>query len=65
MRCNYEKRIALENLLENIYENEILISLKLIDIAEDAFSDTPNDYDNRIIDDLRQMINDKQNNSCS
>ena len=51
-----EKRIALENLLENIYENEIIISLELIDIAEDAFSDAPNDYDKEIISDLRKMM---------
>ncbi len=55
-----EKRIALENLLENIYENEIIISLELIDIAENAFSDIPNDYDEQIICDLRKMIQDKQ-----
>lgn len=56
-----EKRIALENLLENLFENEIDISSRLVDIAEDAFSDAPNDYDKNIIADLRQMIDDKQN----
>lgn len=34
----------------------IIISLELIDIAEDAFSDAPNDYDKEIISDLRKMI---------
>lgn len=44
-----EKRVALENFLENLLENEIHISSELIDLAEEAFSDNPTDYDNRLI----------------
>ena len=39
-----EKRVALENFLENLLENEIHISSELIDLAEEAFSDNPTDY---------------------
>ena len=44
-----EKRVALENLLENLLENE------LINLAEEAFSDNPTDYDNELIYDIKQF----------
>ena len=42
-----EKRVALEN--------EIHISSELIDLAEEAFSDNPTDYDNRLIFEMKQF----------
>ena len=50
-----EKRVALENFLENLLENEIHISSELIDLAEEAFSDNPTDYDNRLIFEMKQF----------
>ena len=50
-----EKRVALENLLENLLENEIYISSELINLAEEAFSDNPTDYDNELIYDIKQF----------
>ncbi len=49
-----EKQVALENLLENLLENEIYISSELIDLAEEAFSDNPTDYDNELICEMKQ-----------
>lgn len=46
-----EKRVALENLLEN----EIYISSELINLAEEAFSDNPTDYDNELIYGIKQF----------
>ena len=42
-----EKRVALEN--------EIYISSELINLAEEAFSDNPTDYDNELIYDIKQF----------
>ena len=50
-----EKRVALENFLENLLENEIHISSELIDLAEEAFSDNQTDYDNRLIFEMKQF----------
>ena len=50
-----EKRVALENLLENLLENEIYISSELINLAEEAFSDNATDYDNELIYDIKQF----------
>lgn len=50
-----EKRVALENLLENLIESEIYISPELIDLAEEAFSDNPTDYDNELISEMKRF----------
>lgn len=55
-----EKRVALENLLENLLENEMYISSELIDLAEEAFSDNPTNYDNILIFEIN--LNEKYKN---
>lgn len=50
-----EMRIALENLLENLIDNEIAISQELVSLAEEAFSDNPSDYDKQLIMEIKQF----------
>lgn len=50
-----EMRIALENLLENLIDNEIVISQELVGLAEEAFSDNPSDYDRQLIMEIKQI----------
>lgn len=50
-----EMRIALENLLENLIDNEIAISQELVSLAEKAFSDNPSDYDKQLIMEIKQF----------
>ena len=42
-------------IVENLLENEIYISSELINLAEEAFSDNPTDYDNELIYDIKQF----------
>ena len=49
-----EKRVALENFLENVLANEVTISKEAVTLAEKAFSDAPNDYDIEIINELKK-----------
>ena len=41
--------------LKSTGKNEIHISSELIDLAEEAFSDNPTDYDNRLIFEMKQF----------
>lgn len=50
-----ERRIALENLLENILECDIVLPSELIEKAALAFSDAPSGYDKKLIEDLKQI----------
>lgn len=50
-----EVRIALENLLENLIDNEIAISKELVSLAEEAFSDNPSDYDRQLVMEIKQF----------
>lgn len=50
-----ERRVALENLLENLIESEIYISPELINLAEEAFSDNPTGYDNELISEMKRF----------
>lgn len=50
-----EMRIALENLLENLIDNEIAISQELVSLVEEAFSDNPSDYDKQLIMEIKQF----------
>lgn len=50
-----EMRIALENLLENLIDNEIAISQELVSLAEKAFSDKPSNYDKPLIMEIKQF----------
>ncbi|WP_410081219.1 hypothetical protein [Ruminococcus sp.] len=49
-----EKRVALENFLENVLANEVTISKEAVTLAEKAFSDAPNDYDIELINELKK-----------
>lgn len=49
-----EKRVALENFLENVLANEVAISKEAVTLAEKAFSDAPNDYDIELINELKK-----------
>ena len=49
-----EKRVALENFLENVLANGVTISKEAVTLAEKAFSDAPNDYDIELINELKK-----------
>ncbi len=44
-----EYRIALENLLENIIDNDITLNDEQINLAKKAFGDKITDYDSKLI----------------
>lgn len=50
-----ERRIALENLLENILECDIILTSELIEKADLALSDAPSEYDKELIEDLKGL----------
>ena len=50
-----EMRIALENLLENLIDNEIAISKELVSLAEEAFGDNPSNYDRQLVMEIKQI----------
>lgn len=50
-----EMRIALENLLTNLIDNEIAISKELVSLAEETFGYNPGDYDKQLIMEIKQF----------
>jgi len=49
-----ERRVALENFLENILSSEVKIPKEIIALAQKAFSDSPNDYDIELIEEFQK-----------
>lgn len=55
-----ERRVALENFLENILSSGVKIPIETISLAQKAFSDSPNDYDIELIEELQNLIKKNQ-----
>lgn len=52
-----ERRIALENLLENVFENNIILDDELLDAADKAFGENASNYDKELLKDIAIMKN--------